>query len=56
MAKITLDHIRHAYGPVKSPADYALKELDHVWTDGGAFALLGRIIFRLVLVHLRKDL
>jgi len=41
MAKITLDHIRHAYGPVSSPADYALKELDHVWTDGGAFALLG---------------
>jgi len=42
MAEIVLDHIRHAYGPApKSPADYALKELDHVWTDGGAFALLG---------------
>lgn len=41
MAKITLDHIRHAYGTVRAPADYALKELDHVWTDGGAFALLG---------------
>ncbi|WP_226582009.1 ABC transporter ATP-binding protein [Acuticoccus sediminis] len=41
MAEITLDHIRHAYGPTKSRDDYALKELDHVWTDGGAFALLG---------------
>ncbi|WMS42370.1 ABC transporter ATP-binding protein [Acuticoccus sp. MNP-M23] len=41
MAKITLDHIRHAYGPARTASDYALKELDHVWTDGGAFALLG---------------
>ncbi|XWN34445.1 MAG: ABC transporter ATP-binding protein [Devosia sp.] len=42
MAKITLDHIRHAYGPnPSSPSDYALKELNLVWDDGGAFALLG---------------
>ncbi|MCF3934245.1 ABC transporter ATP-binding protein [Acuticoccus sp. M5D2P5] len=41
MAEITLDGIRHAYGPVRGPDDYALKTLDHVWTDGGAFALLG---------------
>ncbi len=41
MAKITLDHIRHAYGPARTASDYALKELDIVWTDGGAFALLG---------------
>ncbi|GAB5374434.1 MAG: ABC transporter ATP-binding protein [Acuticoccus sp.] len=42
MAEITLDHIRHAYSATpSSPADYALKELNHVWTDGGAFALLG---------------
>ncbi|MEM7696613.1 MAG: ABC transporter ATP-binding protein [Pseudomonadota bacterium] len=42
MAKITLDHIRHAYGPApKGPEDYALRELNHDWADGGAFALLG---------------
>ncbi|WP_108663550.1 ABC transporter ATP-binding protein [Acuticoccus kandeliae] len=41
MAEITLDNIRHAYGPVRDPDDYALKTLNHVWTDGGAFALLG---------------
>ncbi|MBJ3775203.1 ABC transporter ATP-binding protein [Acuticoccus mangrovi] len=41
MAEITLDHIRHAYGPAKSRDDYALKELNHVWSDGGAYALLG---------------
>jgi glycerol transport system ATP-binding protein len=42
MARIALDHIRHAYGPnPRSPADYALKEVHHVWEDGGAYALLG---------------
>src|SRR6478752_1625022 len=42
MARITLDHIRHAYGPnPKSEADYALREVDHEWNDGGAYALLG---------------
>ncbi len=41
MAEITLDHIRHAYGPARSAADYALKEVDIVWSDGGAYALLG---------------
>ena len=42
MARITLDHIRHAYGPnPKSDADYALREVDHEWRDGGAYALLG---------------
>ena len=42
MARITLDHIRHAYGanPV-SDSDYALREVHHEWTDGGAYALLG---------------
>ncbi|MGK6316385.1 ABC transporter ATP-binding protein [Neorhizobium sp. DT-125] len=42
MARITLDHIRHAYGanPV-SESDYALREVDHEWNDGGAYALLG---------------
>ncbi len=43
MAKITLDHIRHAYAtaPRGEDTQYALKELNHDWTDGGAFALLG---------------
>ena len=42
MARITLDHIRHAYGPApKSPKDYALREAHHEWNDGGAYALLG---------------
>lgn len=42
MARITLDHIRHAYGPnPTSPQDYALREVDHEWDDGGAYALLG---------------
>ncbi len=42
MARIDLDHIRHSYmaRPAK-PADYALKEVDTVFADGGAYALLG---------------
>ena len=42
MARIDLDHIRHAYTPhPKSEADYALKEVHHAFEDGGAYALLG---------------
>ncbi|SIR49812.1 carbohydrate ABC transporter ATP-binding protein, CUT1 family [Rhizobium sp. RU20A] len=42
MARITLDHIRHAYGIRPSaPKDYALREVHHEWEDGGAYALLG---------------
>lgn len=42
MARITLDHIRHSYGPKPTEAkDYALKEVHHQWDDGGAYALLG---------------
>ncbi len=42
MARINLEHIRHAYGEKpKSEADYALKEVHHEWNDGGAYALLG---------------
>ncbi len=42
MARINLDHIRHAYGAKpKSNSDYALKEVHHEWSDGGAYALLG---------------
>lgn len=42
MAKITLDNLAHAYYPnPKSEDDFALKELNHVWSDGEAYALLG---------------
>lgn len=42
MAQITLKNLAHSYNPhPKSEADYALKEMDHVWQDGGAYALLG---------------
>ena len=42
MARIDLDHIRHSYSANPSkPDDYALREVDHSWDDGGAYALLG---------------
>ncbi len=42
MAKVTLRNLRHSYMPnPKSPEDYALKEIDIDWADGGAYALLG---------------
>lgn len=42
MARIDLEHIRHAYmANPQSAEDYALQEVHHVWEDGGAYALLG---------------
>ena len=41
MAQITLANIAHSYSPAASPSDLALKELNHTWQDGGAYALLG---------------
>ena len=42
MAKITLAGLAHSYVKRPSgPADYALKPMQHEWTDGGAYALLG---------------
>ncbi|WP_299295516.1 ABC transporter ATP-binding protein [uncultured Tateyamaria sp.] len=42
MAKITLSNLRHSYMPNPSgPGDYALKEINLDWRDGGAYALLG---------------
>ncbi|PSM19946.1 MULTISPECIES: ABC transporter ATP-binding protein [Nitratireductor] len=42
MARIELDHIRHSYlAQPASDDDYALKEVHHVFKDGGAYALLG---------------
>ena len=42
MAQITLDKLAHSYLPKpKADADFALKLIDYVWEDGGAYALLG---------------
>jgi glycerol transport system ATP-binding protein len=42
MATIRLDRLRHSYMPdPDSDADWALKQLDVEWEDGGAYALLG---------------
>ncbi len=42
MAQITLKNLAHSYLPnPKGEDDYALKQMDHVWQDGGAYALLG---------------
>lgn len=42
MAEITLKGLAHSYRKSPSgPADYALKRIDHVWKQGGAYALLG---------------
>ncbi|MBV2358653.1 ABC transporter ATP-binding protein [Thalassococcus sp. CAU 1522] len=42
MAKITLSKLRHSYMDApKGPDDYALKQIDVDWEDGGAYALLG---------------
>src|SRR5690606_38597529 len=42
MARITLSNLAHSYLPApKSEEDFALKQMDHVWDDGGAYALLG---------------
>ncbi|MEM9269317.1 MAG: ABC transporter ATP-binding protein, partial [Pseudomonadota bacterium] len=42
MAQITLSNLRHSYLPNPTgPQDYALKNIDLTWQDGGAYALLG---------------
>ncbi len=42
MAKITFDNLAHSYLPnPTSEDDFALKELNHDWADGEAYALLG---------------
>ena len=42
MARIDLQGLRHSYLPNPSKdTDYALKQVDLVWEDGGAYALLG---------------
>ena len=46
MATITLKGLAHSYlaqprNPQSHPQDYAIQALDHVWKQGGAYALLG---------------
>ena len=42
MARITLEDLRHHYHPNPAgAADWALKQIDIEWADGGAYALLG---------------
>ncbi|MBX6321944.1 MAG: ABC transporter ATP-binding protein [Rhodospirillaceae bacterium] len=42
MARITLEKLAHSYlSAPREPRDYALRRMDHVWEDGGAYALLG---------------
>jgi glycerol transport system ATP-binding protein len=42
MAKITLDNVAHSYiAQPKNETDYALRLIDNIWKDGGAYALLG---------------
>ena len=42
MARIQLKNMAHSYiANPKAPQDYALRRLDHVWEDGGAYALVG---------------
>ncbi|MCK2169330.1 ABC transporter ATP-binding protein [Thalassospira xiamenensis] len=42
MARIDLKSLAHSYFPEpKGDKDYALRRMEHVWEDGGAYALLG---------------
>jgi glycerol transport system ATP-binding protein len=42
MARIELQNMAHSYlSRPRLPSDYALRELNHVWEDGQAYALLG---------------
>lgn len=42
MAQLTLDNVAHSFNPnPASDDDYALKNIDYQWEDGGAYALLG---------------
>lgn len=42
MSEIHLKSLAHSYSNTPSgPEDYAIREMDHVWEQGGAYALLG---------------
>ncbi|MBS7660393.1 ABC transporter ATP-binding protein [Pseudomonas lalucatii] len=42
MAEIRLHNLAHSYSRTPAgPQDYAIREMNHVWEQGGAYALLG---------------
>ncbi|MEB0077530.1 ABC transporter ATP-binding protein [Pseudomonas sp. CCI3.2] len=42
MAEIRLQKLAHSYSrQPSSPDDYAIREMNHIWEQGGAYALLG---------------
>jgi glycerol transport system ATP-binding protein len=42
MSRIVLDQLAHSYAPrPRGPEDFALKEINLIWEQGGAYALLG---------------
>ncbi|WP_445940911.1 ATP-binding cassette domain-containing protein, partial [Pseudomonas sp.] len=42
MAEIRLLNLAHSYSRAPAgAADYAIREMNHVWEQGGAYALLG---------------
>lgn len=42
MAEIQLKSLAHSYSDrPEGPDDYAIRQLDHIWHKGGAYALLG---------------
>jgi glycerol transport system ATP-binding protein len=42
MSRIVLDQLAHSYAPrPRGPEDFALKQIDLTWEQGGAYALLG---------------
>lgn len=42
MAQITLNALAHTYSAnPQGPDDYAIRQMEHVWEQGGAYALLG---------------
>ncbi len=41
MAEIRLQNLAHSYSANPGPDDYAIREMSHIWEQGGAYALLG---------------
>ena len=42
MAEIRLQQLAHSYSAHPTgPEDYAIREMTHIWEQGGAYALLG---------------
>ncbi|GAO96470.1 hypothetical protein PSA5_27150 [Pseudomonas syringae pv. actinidiae] len=41
MAEIRLQNLAHSYSANPGPEDYAIREMSHIWEQGGAYALLG---------------